>query len=218
VSNNNGESWTVNRSSIRPEQFLQRPRLPLAVGLSELTAGGIPAAQRLRLFIRTPSGRSGAAHVSRVPENSAVDLTKYEYCSQFGWLPWWIPLGFPGDFGSGQRDVGDVETTTSRSSSRCIATVRTMWSCGPRTSRRVRGSASLPGDLRPVHPPLVVGPGPLLHVVAVVALQRDVDAHHAALGGACLSPGDKAAAKVGRPATSLRCGRPDMFISNATSR
>ena len=37
----------------------------------------------------TPSGRSGSAYVSRVPENAVLDLSQYEYWSQ----PWWNFFG-----------------------------------------------------------------------------------------------------------------------------
>ena len=54
----------------------------------------------------TPSGRSGSAYVSRVPENAVLDLSQYEYWSK----PWWNFL----EQGRGSRTVPGPPRRLSR--------------------------------------------------------------------------------------------------------
>jgi hypothetical protein len=75
VSTNNGENWTVNRSTVRNSSG----------GNANFQQGAFVRRDGYVYSFGTPSGRSGSAYVSRVPEGSVQDLTKYEYWSK----PWW---------------------------------------------------------------------------------------------------------------------------------
>ena len=81
VSNDNGQTWSANRSTVR------RP----SGGNQNFQQGAFvrPGDGYLYSF-GTPSGRGGAAYVSRVPEGSEQDLTKYQYWGKhfFGAASW----------------------------------------------------------------------------------------------------------------------------------
>jgi Domain of unknown function (DUF4185) len=90
VSTNNGDNWAVNRATIRPAAFNSVPGVSYVSGNQNFQQGAFvrPGDGYLYSF-GTPSGRSGSAYVSRVPEGSALDLTKYEYWGK----PWWNFFG-----------------------------------------------------------------------------------------------------------------------------
>jgi hypothetical protein len=80
VSHDNGQTWKANRSTVRSP----------VLGHQHFQQGAFvrPGDGYLYSF-GTPSGRSGAAYVSRVREGSEQDLSKYQYWGK----QWWDLFG-----------------------------------------------------------------------------------------------------------------------------
>jgi Domain of unknown function (DUF4185) len=88
VSTDNGENWTVNRGTIRPSGFFTVPSVWFNWGNQNFQQGAFVRRDGYVYSYGTPSGRSGSAYVSRVPENAVLDLSQYEYWGK----PWWNPF------------------------------------------------------------------------------------------------------------------------------
>ncbi len=86
VSNDNGETWTVPRSSIRPSWFNTVPGIPFVWGYQNFQMGAYVRRDGYVYAYGTTAGRGGAPFLSRVAENSVADLAAYEYYTPFGWL------------------------------------------------------------------------------------------------------------------------------------
>ncbi|UYP19307.1 DUF4185 domain-containing protein [Rhodococcus sp. Z13] len=88
TSGNNGETWTIQPSTVRLN-------LPVDVpGLRQVSQGNENFQQHA--YVRheeyvydfgTPQGRFGAAHLSRVPADALLDLAAYEYWNGQEWVP-----------------------------------------------------------------------------------------------------------------------------------
>jgi hypothetical protein len=89
VSTDNGENWTVSRGTIRPSFFFTVPSVWFNWGNQNFQQGAFVRRDGYVYSFGTPSGRSGAAYVSRVPENAVLDLSQYEYWGK----QWWNPFG-----------------------------------------------------------------------------------------------------------------------------
>ena len=87
VSTDNGETWTVDRSTIRASSGESAPEVPYVSGNQHFQQGAFLRRGGYMYSFGTPSGRGGSAYVSRVPEKAVLDLTKYEYWHQ----PWLKP-------------------------------------------------------------------------------------------------------------------------------
>ncbi len=85
ASTDNGENWTVNRGTVRPSGFFTVPSVWFNWGNQNFQQGAFVRRDGYVYSFGTPSGRSGSAYVSRVPENAVLDLSQYEYWSK----PWW---------------------------------------------------------------------------------------------------------------------------------
>lgn len=88
VSNDNGENWTANRGTVRPSGFFTVPSVWFNWGNQNFQQGAFVRRDGYVYSYGTPSGRSGSAFVSRVPENAVLDLSQYEYWGK----PWWNPF------------------------------------------------------------------------------------------------------------------------------
>jgi Domain of unknown function (DUF4185) len=93
ASTDNGETWTVNRGTIRPSGFFTVPSVWFNWGNQNFQQGAFVRRDGYLYSFGTPSGRSGSAYVSRVPENAVLDLSQYEYWGK----PWWNPFA-PGSW------------------------------------------------------------------------------------------------------------------------
>jgi hypothetical protein len=78
VSADNGENWTVSRGTIRPSGFFSVPGVWFTWGNQNFQQGAFVRRDGYVYSYGTPSGRSGSAYVSRVPENAVLDLSRYE--------------------------------------------------------------------------------------------------------------------------------------------
>lgn len=92
VSNDNGENWTVPRSSIRPSWFFSVPSLLLSPnmfiwGYQNFQQGAFVRKDGYVYAFGTGAGRGGMAFVSRVAEDAITNVWSYEYYSPFGWIP-----------------------------------------------------------------------------------------------------------------------------------
>jgi hypothetical protein len=91
TSTDNGQNWAVDLATIRAAGLGRVPGLPFVSGNQNFQQGAFmrPGDGYVYSF-GTPSGRGGAAHLARVPENSVLDLTQYEYWSKafFGSGSW----------------------------------------------------------------------------------------------------------------------------------
>lgn len=92
VSNDNGETWTVPRSSIRPSWFFSVPSLLLSAntfiwGYQNFQQGAFVRKDGYVYAFGTGAGRGGMAFVSRVKEDAITNVWAYEYYSPFGWIP-----------------------------------------------------------------------------------------------------------------------------------
>jgi Domain of unknown function (DUF4185) len=85
VSTNNGESWTVPRTSIRPAWFNSVPGVPFVWGYQNFQMGAYLRCEGYIYNYGTTAGRGGAPFLSRVVETGVADLTQYEYWTPFGW-------------------------------------------------------------------------------------------------------------------------------------
>jgi hypothetical protein len=92
VSNDNGETWTVPRSSIRPSWFFSVPSLLLSPnmfiwGYQNFQQGAFVRKDGYVYAFGTGAGRGGMAFVSRVKEDAVTNVWSYEYYSPWGWTP-----------------------------------------------------------------------------------------------------------------------------------
>jgi hypothetical protein len=86
VSSDNGETWSVPRSSIRPAWFNSVPGVPFVWGYQNFQMGAYLRRDGYVYAYGTGAGRGGAPFLSRVVETAVADLTQYEYWTPFGWL------------------------------------------------------------------------------------------------------------------------------------
>src|SRR5947209_3818568 len=89
VSTDNGENWTASRGTVRPSFFFSVPSVWFNWGNQNFQQGAFVRRDGYLYSYGTPSGRSGSAYVSRVPENAVLDLSRYEYWGK----EWWNPFG-----------------------------------------------------------------------------------------------------------------------------
>jgi hypothetical protein len=89
VSTDNGEHWTASRGTVRPSFFFSVPSVWFNWGNQNFQQGAFVRRDGYLYSYGTPSGRSGSAYVSRVPENAVLDLSQYEYWGK----EWWNPFG-----------------------------------------------------------------------------------------------------------------------------
>jgi hypothetical protein len=92
VSDDNGENWSVPRSSIRPSWFFSVPSNFLTPnmfiwGYQNFQQGAFVRSNGYVYAFGTGAGRGGMAFLSRVKEDSITDVWSYEYYSPFGWIP-----------------------------------------------------------------------------------------------------------------------------------
>ena len=80
VSPDNGEHWGVYPQSIRPNSPDAVPRVPFVPGGEKFQVGAFlkPGDGYLYSY-GTPTGRSGPAFVSRVPQGLVPEVSRYEY-------------------------------------------------------------------------------------------------------------------------------------------
>lgn len=88
VSPDNGEHWGVYPQSVRPASGDATPRVPYVPGGEKFQVGAFlkPGDGYLYSY-GTPSGRSGPAFVSRVPQALVPELSRYEYWDGGTWVP-----------------------------------------------------------------------------------------------------------------------------------
>jgi hypothetical protein len=89
TSVDNGETWTASRETVRPSFYFSVPSVWFNWGNQNFQQGAFVRRDGYVYSFGTPSGRSGSAYVSRVPENAVLDLSQYEYWSS----PWWNFFG-----------------------------------------------------------------------------------------------------------------------------
>ncbi|OBC17146.1 hypothetical protein A5784_24335 [Mycobacterium sp. 852013-50091_SCH5140682] len=90
VSNDNGETWTVPVTSIRPSWFNTVPGVAFTWGDQNFQMGAYLRNGGYVYSYGTGAGRGGMPFLSRVVESSVADKSAYEYYTPFGWLK-----GFP---------------------------------------------------------------------------------------------------------------------------
>lgn len=90
VSNDNGETWTVPVTSIRPSWFNTVPGVAFTWGDQNFQMGAYLRNGGYVYSYGTGAGRGGMPFLSRVVESSVTDKSAYEYYTPFGWLK-----GFP---------------------------------------------------------------------------------------------------------------------------
>ncbi|WP_197374805.1 DUF4185 domain-containing protein [Mycolicibacterium baixiangningiae] len=90
VSDDNGETWAVPRTSIRPSWFNTVPGVQFAWGDQNFQMGAYLRHNGYVYAYGTGAGRGGMPFLSRVSENAVADKSAYEYYTPFGWLK-----GFP---------------------------------------------------------------------------------------------------------------------------
>lgn len=84
----NGETWTVDRATIRVAARNRVPSIPRPVpGDDNFQMGAYVKRDGFVYSYGTPSGRYGSVRVARVPENSIRDLSRYEYWNGRTWIP-----------------------------------------------------------------------------------------------------------------------------------
>lgn len=86
VSGDNGETWQVPRSSIRPSWFNTVPGIPFVWGDQNFQMGAYLRSGGYVYSYGTGAGRGGMPFLSRVSESSVADVSAYEYYTPFGWL------------------------------------------------------------------------------------------------------------------------------------
>ena len=127
VSPDNGEHWGVYPQSVRPASPDATPRVPYVPGGEKFQVGAFlkPGDGYLYSY-GTPSGRSGPAFVSRVPQALVPELSRYEYWDGGNWGR---TIRGPRNRCSPHRwaKCRCSTTPTSSSSWRCTATATTMW-------------------------------------------------------------------------------------------
>ncbi|KAA1430697.1 DUF4185 domain-containing protein [Mycolicibacter arupensis] len=90
VSNDNGETWGVYPGTVRSTSQENVPRAQFVPGNEKFQMGAFLRGNDGYLYsYGTPSGRGGSAYLSRVPERSIPDLTKYQYWNgdSGSWVP-----------------------------------------------------------------------------------------------------------------------------------
>jgi hypothetical protein len=92
VSDDNGETWAVPRSSVRPSWFFSVPGNFFTPnmfiwGYQNFQQGAFVRSNGYVYAFGTGAGRGGMAFVSRVREDSITNVWSYEYYSPFGWIP-----------------------------------------------------------------------------------------------------------------------------------
>lgn len=90
VSDDNGETWTVPRTSIRPSWFNTVPGVQFVWGDQNFQMGAYLRYNGYVYAYGTGAGRGGMPFLSRVSEDAVADKSAYEYYTPFGWLK-----GFP---------------------------------------------------------------------------------------------------------------------------
>ena len=87
-STDNGENWTVAPSSVRYNQ-------PWTGNQNFQQSAFVRPGDGYVYMYGTPNGRQGAAYVARVPEQSILDTTQYQYynAGSYGWF-WSTPAGW----------------------------------------------------------------------------------------------------------------------------
>lgn len=86
VSTDNGETWTVPVTGIRPAWFNSVPGVPFVWGYQNFQMGAYMRRDGYVYNYGTTAGRGGAPFLSRVVETAVADLAQYEYWTPFGWL------------------------------------------------------------------------------------------------------------------------------------
>ncbi len=87
VSNDNGETWTPELSTIRQSGRGRLTGVPRrVVGDQNFQMGAFVKSAGFVYQYGTPSGRSGPARVARVPEAQILDLSAYEYWNGRSWI------------------------------------------------------------------------------------------------------------------------------------
>ncbi|MFZ1160759.1 MAG: DUF4185 domain-containing protein [Mycobacterium sp.] len=93
TSTDNGQNWSVDLATIRAAGLGRVPGVRFVSGNQNFQQGAFmrPGDGYVYSF-GTPSGRGGAAHLARVPENSVLDLSQYEYWNKgyFGSAGSWV--------------------------------------------------------------------------------------------------------------------------------
>src|SRR5262249_48908149 len=82
----NGENWTVPRSSIRPSWFNTVPGVPFVWGFQNFQMAAYVRSGGYVYNYGTGAGRGGMPFLARVPENAVADNSAYEYYTPFGWV------------------------------------------------------------------------------------------------------------------------------------
>lgn len=90
VSADNGETWTVPVTSIRPSWFNTVPGVAFTWGDQNFQMGAYVRSGGYVYAYGTGAGRGGMPFLSRVVESAVADKSAYEYYTPFGWLK-----GFP---------------------------------------------------------------------------------------------------------------------------
>lgn len=109
----NGQNWGIFPSTIRTASEDAIPGMRFIPGNENFQMGAFMKGTDGYLYsFGTPSGRSGAAYLSRVPPNFLPDLTKYEYWN--GDSNSWVPANpgaatpvFPGPVGEMSAQYND---------------------------------------------------------------------------------------------------------------
>lgn len=91
VSDDNGETWEVDLGTVRYNQNSGIPNATYVPGNDNFQMAAYVKRGGYVYTYGTPSGRSGAARVARVPENDILTLSKYEYWNGSSWV-----VGNPG--------------------------------------------------------------------------------------------------------------------------
>lgn len=89
VSNDNGETWGVYPGTVRSSAPENVPHARYVPGNENFQQGAFLRANDGYLYsFGTPAARGGSAYLSRVPERSVPDVTKYQYWNDSGsWVP-----------------------------------------------------------------------------------------------------------------------------------
>jgi len=90
VSGDNGETWTVPATSIRPSWFNTVPGVPFVWGDQNFQMAAYLRHNGYVYAYSTGAGRGGMPFLYRVVETAVADKSAYEYFTPFGWIK-----GFP---------------------------------------------------------------------------------------------------------------------------
>ncbi|HLR99400.1 MAG TPA: DUF4185 domain-containing protein [Mycolicibacillus parakoreensis] len=88
VSNDNGETWTVPQSSIRPSMFFAVPSVFFVWGEQNFQQNAYLRRDGYVYQYGTTPGRGGSVFLARVNENEITNRWAYEFYTPFGWLKW----------------------------------------------------------------------------------------------------------------------------------